>query len=183
MAKKRKNNFIMKRVGEIMEEMDSPHGGFDLGESFMKNGSGASSGPKPSQPLLNAFQQSYEPVDSEHMAQVIFSLGRLREYFGAWIIPKMPDPLNAYIEELDYMGYHMRVGFDGTSCIMVRYRGSVEVHAEEVTATECTPCGLVAEDAAYVYTDEWKDDLNDLPLYGEVKENNDTDKQNRSKVC
>lgn len=64
----------------------------------------------------------------------------------------------------------MRTGFDGTSCIMVRYRGSVEVQAEEVTATECTPCGLVAEDAAYVYTDDWKDDLNDLPLYGEVKE-------------
>ena len=150
-----------------MEEMDTPHGDFDLGESFQKNGAGASPGPRPSQPLLNAFQRSYEPVDSEHLAQVIFSLGRLREYFGAWVIPKMPDPLNAYIEELGYMGYPMRTGFDGTSCIMVRYRGAVEVQAEEVVGEECAPEEVSAEKAPFVYTDDWEDDLSDLPLYEE----------------
>lgn len=162
MAKKKKGNFSPKRVGEIMEKMDTPHGDFDLGESFQKNGAGAPPGPRPSQPLLNAFQRSYEPVDSEHLAQVIFSLGRLREYFGAWVIPKMPDPLNAYIEELDYMGYPMRTGFDGTSCIMVRYRGSVEVRAEEVSGEECIPETVTVEEIP-VYTDDWTDDLSDLP--------------------
>lgn len=161
MAKKRKSNFNPKRVGEIMEGMDTPHGDFDLGESFQKNGAGAPPGPKPSQPLLNAFQRSYEPVDSEHLAQVIFTHGRLREYFGAWIVPKMPDPLNPYIEELDCMGYPMRTGFDGSSCIMVRYRVSVEACAEEVEEVEDTPVELPA------YTDDWSDDLSDLPPFEE----------------
>ena len=171
MAKKRHKNFNVKRVGEIMEQMDTPHGDFDLGESFKENGAGGG-GMKPSQPLLNAFQRSYEPVDSEHFASTLFTLGRLREYFGAWVIPKMPDPLNAYIEELDYMGYHMRTGFDGTSCIMVRYRGAVEVQAEEVVGEECVPEEASAEKVPFVYTDDWKDDLSDLtPLF--EKENVD----------
>lgn len=162
MAKKKKKNFSIKRVGEIMDSMDTPHNGFDLGEGFQQNGAGAPSGPKPSQPLLNAFQRSYEPVDSEHLAQAVFSLGRLREYFGAWVVPKMPDLLNAYIEELDYMGYPMRTGFDGTPCIMVRYRGAVNVRAEEVTGEECAPETASPEEVPS-YTDDWKDDLSDLP--------------------
>lgn len=163
MAKKKKSNFSPKRVGEIMEGMDTPHGEFNLGENFKENGAGGGGGLKPSQPLLNAFRRSYEPVDSEHLAQVIFSLGRLREYFGAWIVPKMPDPLNTYIEELDYMGYHMRTGFDGTSCIMVRYRGSVEALTEEVADEECIP-ETVSSGETIAYTDDWSDDLDDITL-------------------
>ena len=74
----------------------------------------------------------------------------------------MPDPLNAYIEELDYMGYHMRTGFDGTSCIMVRYRGAVEVQAEEVVGEECVSEEASAEKVPFVYTDDWEDDLSDI---------------------
>ena len=70
MAKKRHKNFNVKRVGEIMEQMDTPHSEFDLGESFKENGAGGG-GMKPSQPLLNAFQRSYEPVDSEHFASTL----------------------------------------------------------------------------------------------------------------
>ena len=128
--KKKKRNNGLKRVGEVMDSLDSPHGEFDLMESFMHNGAGGPPGPKASQPMLTAFRNTFEAVSSEHLAQEIFTIGRLREYFQAWIIPKMPDPLPIYIEELDYMGFPMRTSFDGPPCIMVRYRGAVEVHAD-----------------------------------------------------
>lgn len=163
MAKKRSKG--LKRVGEVMDSLDTPHGEFGLNEAFQRNGAGAPPGPKASQTLLDSFRRSYEPVESEHLAQVYFSLGRLREYFGAWIIPKMPDPLPVYLEELDCMGYPLRTSFDGTSCIMVRYRGSVEVSAEEVEAEECLP-QVAAPAEVMVYTDDWEDDLSDLPPIG-----------------
>ena len=150
-----------------MEYLDTPHGDFDLGLQFQKNGAGAPPGPKPTQALLDAFQNTFEPVSSEHLAQEFFSAGRLREYFQAWIIPKMPDPLPAYIQELSCMGFPMRTSFDGTACIMVRYRGAVEVRAEEVKGEECAPCELTAEEPTFVYTDDWNDDLSDLPPYEE----------------
>lgn len=160
MTKKKRKNFNLKRVGELMDELDSPHSDFDMGASFQKNGASAPSGPKPSQPLLNAFQRSYEPVDSQHLAQVIFTMGRLREYFQAWIVPKMPDPLPVYLEELDYMGFPVRTSFDGSSCIMVRYRGSIEVQAEEIEEEKHTP-----QEGLPAYTDDWENDLSDLPPF------------------
>ena len=152
MGKKKKLN--IKRVGEIMDELDSPHAEFDLGNEFQKNGAGAPPGPRPSQALLDAFSRTFEPAESEHLAQETFTMGRLREYFQAWIIPKMPDPLPVYIDELDYLGFHMRTSFDGSPCIMVRYRMSMEAVAEEVGETGVLP----------VYTDDWNDDLSDLPV-------------------
>ena len=166
MAKKHKK-LNVKRVGEIMDELDTPHGDFDLTEQFQRNGAGAPPGPKASQPMLVAFRNTFEPVSSEHLAQEVFTTGRLREYFQAWIIPKMPDPLPIYIEELDYMGFPMRTSFDGSPCILVRYRGAVEVQAEEVTSEYCTPCEISAEEVP-VYTDEWQNDLSDLPKMKEL---------------
>lgn len=160
MAKKHKK-LNVKRVGEIMAELDTPHGDFDLTESFHRNGAGAPPGPKASQPMLAAFRNTFEPVSSEHLAHEVFTTGRLREYFQAWIVPKMPDPLPIYIEELDYMGFPMRTSFDGSPCILVRYRGAVEVQAEEVTSEDCTPCEITAGEVP-VYTDAWHDDLSDL---------------------
>ena len=151
----------VKRVGEIMEEMDTPQGGnFNLTGLFMENGPGGG-GMKPTQALLRSFENTYEPVSSEHMAQELFTMGRLREYFQAWIVPRMPDPLPMYLDELAYLGYPMRTSFDGSPCIMVRYRGSVEVQAEEVEAIDATP-EEVEPQAAFVYTDDWADDLSDI---------------------
>lgn len=167
MAKKKRNN--IKRVGEIMEEMDTPQGSnFNLTGQFMENGPGGG-GMKPTQALLRSFENTYEPVGSEHMAQELFTMGRLREYFQAWIVPRMPDPLPMYLDELAYMGYPMKTSFDGSPCIMVRYRGSVEVQAEEVYIPE-----EAEEQIAYVYTDDWEDDLSDIkPPFGEEKEENE----------
>ena len=140
-----------------MESMDTPQGSsFNLTGQFMENGPGG--GMKPTQALLRSFENTYEPVGSEHMAQELFTMGRLREYFQAWIVPKMPDPLPMYLDELAYMGYPMRTSFDGSPCVMVRYRGALEVQAEEVEeSTEgSSPKSL------YVYTDDWEDDLSDI---------------------
>lgn len=161
MAKKGKKNFSIKRVGEIMNELDTPHNEFNMGESFQRNGASAPSGPKPSQALLSAFQRAFEPVDSEHLAHTLFTMGRLREYFQAWIVPKMPDPLPAYLEELDYMGFHVHTGFDGTACVMVRYQHAIDVAPEDVSGEECTPEFASVADMP-VYTDDWQDDLNDI---------------------
>ena len=174
--KKKKRNNGLKRVGEVMDSLDSPHGEFDLMESFMHNGAGGPPGPKASQPMLTAFRNTFEAVSSEHLAQEIFTIGRLREYFQAWIIPKMPDPLPIYIEELDYMGFPMRTSFDGSPCIMVRYRGATEVRAEEVEALDATPEVLspmeVSPGEVMVYTDEWTDDMSDIPNPFEENEQN-----------
>ena len=169
--KKKKRNNGLKRVGEVMDSLDTPHGEFDLTEQFMHNGASGPPGPKASQPMLSAFRNAYEAVSSEHLAQEIFTMGRLREYFQAWIIPKMPDPLPIYIEELDYMGFPMRTSFDGSPCIMVRYRGAMEVRAEEVEALDATPVEVKPEEVkpteVMVYTDDWEDDLSDLPPFEE----------------
>lgn len=169
MAKKGKKNFSIKRVGEIMDELDTPHNEFNMGESFQKNGASAPPGPRPSQVLLSAFQRTFEPVDSEHLAHVLFTMGRLREYFQAWIVPKMPDPLPAYLEELDYMGYHVRTGFDGTACVMVRYQNAIDVTPENIVGEECTS-ELIPVEEIPVYTDDWKDDLSDIEVPFEQKE-------------
>ena len=154
-----------------MDSLDTPHGEFDLTEQFMHNGASGPPGPKASQPMLSAFRNAYEAVNSEHLAQEIFTMGRLREYFQAWIIPKMPDPLPIYIEELEYMGFPMRTSFDGSPCIMVRYRGAVEVRAEEVESLDATPVEVKPEGVkpteVMVYTDDWEDDLSDLPPFEE----------------
>lgn len=167
MAKKRHKNFDAKRVGEIMEEMDTPQGSnFNLTGQFMEQGPGGG-GMKPTQALLRSFENTYEAVNSEHMAQELFTMGRLREYFQAWIVPRMPDPLPMYIDELSYMGFPMRTSFDGSPCIMVRYRGSVEVQAEEVEAVDAAP-EEVAQQSSFIYTDDWGDDLSDIqPPFGE----------------
>ena len=106
--KKKKKNHGLRRVGEIMEDMDTPHGDFDLTGQFARNGASAPAGPKASHPLLSAFSSTFEPVSSEHLAHEVFTTGRLREYFQAWIVPKMPDPLPVYLDELDCMGFAMR---------------------------------------------------------------------------
>ena len=141
-----------KRINQIMEEMDSPHSeNFNLTKTFQEQGASA---PSISQTLVNSFCSAFENAESEHTAHKLFSMGALREYFQAWIIPKMPDMLQEYISELDSCGYPVRTGFDGSPYIMVRYRGAVHVEAEEVGEEE------VAE--LPVYSDDWSDDLSDI---------------------
>lgn len=84
--------------------------------------------------LLNAFSNSYKPVPDEELADELFTVRRIREYFNAWPIPKMPDPLPPYLEELEKQGFLMQTSYDGSPCIFcIRSRGTGQpVYIEEL---------------------------------------------------
>ena len=62
------------------------------------------------------------------------------------------------------MGFPMRSSFDGSPCIMVRYRSAVDIPTEEVMA-ETDRNSPASNDDVMVYTDDWSDDLSDLPPF------------------
>lgn len=84
--------------------------------------------------LLDAFSESYKPVHDEELADELFTVRRIREYFNAWPVPKMPDPLPPYLEELKTRGFYMQTAYDGSPCIFcIRSRASGEpIYAEEL---------------------------------------------------
>lgn len=69
--------------------------------------------PKAMMQLVDAFTDNYNPVMREEDAGVIFTVAKLREYFNAWPVPKMPDPLPPYLNELERRGFAMQTGYDG----------------------------------------------------------------------
>lgn len=150
-----------KRINQIMDDMDTPCSeNFNLTKTFQEQGASA---PTISRTLINSFCSSFENAESEHTAHKFFSMGALREFFQAWIVPKMPDMLPEYINELNACGYPVRIGFDGSPYIMVRYRGAVNVEVEEIGEEETSEL--------LVYSDDWNDDLNDIePPFEENKD-------------
>lgn len=156
----------------------------------MMYGNNTPPAPKPSMQLVDAFERTYEPSSSEHTADDIFTVGRIREYFQAYILPKMPDPLNAYLEELECRGYRITGSFDGSPAIVVRNRinCAAEVREEkgalQYDADRCTDVRTGASTAGDViralippvqedmpiYTDDWEDDLSDLPPFDSKEE-------------
>lgn len=84
--------------------------------------------------LVDAFCDTYKPVSTEEMAEELFTMRKLREYFQAWPIPKMPDPLPPYLDELELKGYAMQTGYDGSPAIFcIRWKSRGEIcKAEEV---------------------------------------------------
>lgn len=89
--------------------------------------------PKATKQLVDAFCDTYKPVPTEDMAEDLFTMRKLREYFQAWPLPKMPDPLPPYLDELEQRGYAMQTGYDGTPsifCIRWKARGEI-CQAEE----------------------------------------------------
>ena len=69
--------------------------------------------PKAMMQLVDAFTDNYSPVMREEDAGIIFTVAKLREYFNAWPVPKMPDPLPPYLNELERRGFAMQTGYDG----------------------------------------------------------------------
>lgn len=58
--------------------------------------------------LITSFTEYFMPVMNEQIAQEIFTVDKLRVYFSAYVIPKMPDPLNQYIHRLSDEGFKMQ---------------------------------------------------------------------------
>lgn len=78
--------------------------------------------PKAAMQLIDAFTEAYKPVPDEDLADDLFTIARIREYFNAWPIPKMPDPLSAYLDELEKRGFAMQTSYDGSPAIFCAYR-------------------------------------------------------------
>ena len=78
--------------------------------------------PKAAMQLIDAFTEAYKPVPDEDLADDLFTIARIREYFNAWPIPKMPDPLSAYLDELEKQGFAMQTSYDGSPAIFCAYR-------------------------------------------------------------
>ena len=81
--------------------------------------------PKAVSAMLDAFVSTFSPALKEEEADDFFTVAKLRQYFNAWPIPKMPDPLPPYIKELGENGYVMLTGYDGRATIFVKKRISL----------------------------------------------------------
>lgn len=89
--------------------------------------------PKALMQLVDAFTDTYKPVEREEYADEVFTVRRIREYFQAWPIPKMPDPLPPYLVELEKRGFAMQTAYDGHPALFcVRW----QVDTELCTAVE-----------------------------------------------
>lgn len=175
-----------KKRKDYDEEEDYEGGG-----KRMISGNNQVPAPKPSMQLVDAFERAYESASSEHTADEVFTIGRIREYFQAYVLPKMPDPLNAYLEELECRGYRVTSSFDGSPSILVRNRiiqavtingneGELKRDADKYTdirtgsssiADIMRTLPLPMQQDMPVYTDDWEDDLSDLPPFEEEEGN------------
>lgn len=70
--------------------------------------------------LVNAFANAYISVDCEEIAHEVYTIDKLRLYFSAYTIPKMPDPLNQYLYRLSEEGFSMRQTSFNVPGILVR---------------------------------------------------------------
>lgn len=90
--------------------------------------------PKALMQLVDAFTDTYKPVEREEYAYEVFTVRRIREYFQAWPIPKMPDPLPPYLVELERRGFAMQTAYDGHPALFcVRWQVDEEICTAEET--------------------------------------------------
>ena len=69
-----------------------------------------------------AFHQAYNPVDEETLQSETFTEARLREFFKAYVLPGVGDPLQLYLDALAAQGFHMSVTMAGEPAIIVEQR-------------------------------------------------------------
>lgn len=72
--------------------------------------------------LVDAFCDTYRDACREEDADEVFTVRRLREYFSAWPLPKSPDPLPPYINELEKRGFSMQTCWDGQPAVLCQRR-------------------------------------------------------------
>ena len=92
--------------------------------------------------LVDSFCDTYKPVSTEDIAEEIFTMRKLREYFQAWPMPKMPDPLPPYLDELEQRGYAMQTGYDGSPSIFcLRWKSRGEICSAQEVENDCIRSG------------------------------------------
>lgn len=99
--------------------------------------------PKALMQLVDAFTDTYKPVEREEYADEVFTVRRIREYFQAWPIPKMPDPLPPYLVELERRGFAMQTAYDGhpacSACAGMWTRKSAPPKKRTTRKPKCAP--------------------------------------------
>lgn len=61
------------------------------------------------QEKLDAFINSYEPLNKLEFGCETFSDSQLREFFKAYVLPSYGDPLKMYLEKLSALGFSFQV--------------------------------------------------------------------------
>lgn len=86
-------------------------------------GGGGDNSPKPSDELIESFCAAYTPCANEGMADEVFTIGKLREYFGCFMTvdPRWIDLLSFYLKDLERRGYRMMTSFMGEPAIFVTF--------------------------------------------------------------
>ena len=105
-----------------------------MSKKKLKNQDPALQPPKALMQLVDAFTDTYKPVEREEYADEVLTVRRIREYFQAWPIPKMPDPLPPYLVELERRGFAMQTSYDGHPALFcVRWHVDEEICSAEET--------------------------------------------------
>lgn len=71
--------------------------------------------------LVETFANNYMPVDSENIATTVMTRGMIREYFGAYAMDRIGDPIHLYIKELSAHGFVLRPSLCGEMALFLRY--------------------------------------------------------------
>ena len=67
-----------------------------------------------------AFTDAYEPAEEESYDTYSFDDRNLREFFKAYPIPSVGDPLSSYIDALEVHGFKLKIGISGEPVIIAR---------------------------------------------------------------
>jgi len=71
---------------------------------------------------IQAFHEAYNAAEEETLQSETFTEARLREFFKAYVLPGVGDPLQLYLDALAAHGYHMSVTMAGEPAIIVEPR-------------------------------------------------------------
>lgn len=88
--------------------------------------------------LVVAFANNYMSVDSENIATTIMTRGMIREYFGAYSMERIGDPIHLYIKELASHGFILRPSFSGELALFLRFhsRDSEDAHFKTISSDD-----------------------------------------------
>lgn len=106
MSKKRKNELMGLDEEERMPDTTTEQKFPTLDDYFMPQ-------------KVQAFCDHYMPVEEQTMQSEVFTEARLREFFKAYHIPSVGDPLTKYLDALAAHGIIMSVTIAGEPAIIV----------------------------------------------------------------
>ena len=98
--------------------------------------------------LVSSFANNYMSVDSENIATTVMTVGMIREYFNAWSMERIGDPIHLYIRELANYGFILRPSFSGELALFLRFHSKdcEDSHFKSITDDNLSDDNLEYED-------------------------------------